>query len=349
MGAVKALALTGYGLDNVMPCDVPDPAPGPHEVMVSISAAALNRLDLWTLSGDLRIEHRFPHVLGGDGAGEIAAVGSEVKGMKPGQRVIVNPAISCGACEFCLAGEQSICTTFRMLGEHLPGTFAERTVVPVRNVFPAPENLSFAEAAALGVTYITAYRMLFTRGRLRPGEWILITGIGGGLAQSLLSLAQGIAGKIFVTSSSNEKITRAVELGADAGFNYNDEDVARAVRSATAKRGVDLVLDSAGGEVVDASLRALRKGGRAVLAGATSGGRAEIDVRRLFWNQLELIGSTMGSHADVSDMLRFVSGRGIKPPIDGSYPLERGREALAYLQTGEQFGKVVLEVDGPTT
>jgi NADPH:quinone reductase-like Zn-dependent oxidoreductase len=341
---MRAVALQGYGLDNVVVTDVADSRPGPGEVTVRVGAAALNRLDLWTLSGALKIEHDFPHVLGADAAGEIAEVGEGVRGLQPGLRVILNPALSCGACEFCRAGEQSLCTTFRMLGEHVTGTFAEAVTVPATNVFPFPEHLSTPEAAALGVTFTTAYRMLFARGRVRAGEWVLITGIGGGLAQSLLQLVRPMAGRVLVTSSSDDKISRAIEAGADAGVNYADEDVGRAVRRLTAKRGVDAVFDSAGGAALDPALRALRKGGRLVVAGATAGGRGEIDVRRLFWNQLEIIGSTMGSNADISDMLRTVTGMRLKPLIDRTFPLADARSALERLESGDHFGKIVLEV-----
>lgn len=340
---MKAVAIDGYGLDHVGVVDLPDPQPGPHEVVVGVRAAALNHLDLWTLDGALNVEHSFPHVLGADGAGEVEAVGAAVTGIKPGARVIVNPGISCGECEFCRAGEQSMCTTFRMLGEDVPGTFAQRIAVRVENVFPFPNHLSFPEAAALGVTFITAYRMLFNRGRFTPGEWVLITGIGGGLALSLFELARPVAGRVLVTSSSEDKIKRALERGADAGVNYAEEDVGKAVRHLTGRRGVDLVVDSAGGASLDAALRALRKGGRAVIAGATAGAKASIDVRRLFWNQLEVIGSTMGSISDTADMLRMVAGTGVRPVIDRTFPLEGARDALAYLQSGDHFGKIVLD------
>jgi NADPH:quinone reductase-like Zn-dependent oxidoreductase len=341
---MKAVALEGYGLDNVVVADVADVHPAPGDVTVAVSAAGLNRLDLWTMSGALKIEHHFPHVLGADATGEIAEVGDGVRGLRPGLRVILNPALSCGGCEFCRSGEQSLCTTFRMLGEHVPGTFAELVKVPASNVFPVPDHLSTAEAAALGVTFFTAYRMAFVRGRMRPGEWVLITGIGGGLAQSLFQLVRPVAGRVFVTSSSDDKIRRAIELGADDGVNYNDQDVGRAIRGLTAKRGVDAVLDSAGGTALDPSLRALRKGGRLVVAGATAGARGEIDVRRLFWNQLEVIGSTMGSNAEVSDLLRMVSGTRLRPLVDRTFPLADGRDALARLEQGNHFGKLVLEV-----
>ncbi|MGH2774225.1 MAG: zinc-binding dehydrogenase [Actinomycetota bacterium] len=341
---MKAIAINEYGLENVTVMDLPDPGPGRDEVVVRLRAAALNRLDLWTLTGALNIPHEFPHILGADGSGEIEAVGEDVGGLRPGMRAFVNPAIHCGACEFCRAGEQSLCTTFSMMGEHRDGTLAERVRLPATNVFPVPEHLSFGEAAALGTTAITAYRMLFTRARFKPGEWVLITGIGGGLAQSLFQLARPVAGRVYVTSSDNAKLDRALEMGADAGVNYKDEDVGKAIRARTGKRGVDLVADSAGGPALEQSLRALRKGGRVVNAGATASAKPEIDLRRVFWNQLSIIGSTMGSDSDVSDMLRLVAGAEIRPVIDRTFTLDEGAEALEYLDAGERFGKVVVEI-----
>lgn len=343
---MRALAIEdqqGVGSARVM--EVADPRPGRDEVVVSVRAAALNHLDLWTVSGSLDIPLEFPYVLGADGAGEIDAVGDGVAaGIKPGARVIVNPGVSCGRCERCRAGEQSECPRFRMLGEHLPGTIAEKVVVPAANVFPFPDHLSFEQAAALGVTFITAYRMLFTRGGLRPGEWVLVTGIGGGLALSLFQLAHPVAGRLFVTSSSDAKIRRAVEMGADDGINYKNEDVGKAVRALTGKRGVDLVVDSASGATLDASLRALTQGGRLVVAGATAGAEATFNARRLFWNQLSIVGSTMGSTSDVSNMLRAVAGSKLRPIIDRTYDLGNAPEALALLDSGEQFGKIVISV-----
>ena len=341
---LKAVAIGDYGLDNVGHIDVPDPAPGPGEIAIRVRAVGLNRLDLWTLSGTLPLELHFPHILGADASGEIALLGEGVQGPAPGTRVVVNPGISCGRCEFCRAGEQSQCTTFRMLGEHLPGTLAETIVVPAENVFPMPAHLSFAGAAALGTTFITAYRMLFTRARLDPGEWLLITGIGGGLALSLFQLARPIAGKVFVTSSSSDKIERAVKLGADDGVNYASDDVGKEIRRLTSKRGVDLVVDSASGPTADSLLRSLRKGGRLVVAGATAGPTGEIGWQRVFWNQLQIIGSTMGSVADVSNMLRLVAGSRLEPIIDSTYLFEDAAAALALLDSGDQFGKVVVEV-----
>jgi NADPH:quinone reductase-like Zn-dependent oxidoreductase len=344
---MRAVAITEQkGPESARLMDLADPRPGPGEVTVRMRAAALNHLDLWTMSGSLPIEIGFPFVIGADGAGEIAELGEGVRGPKPGTRVLVNPGISCGACERCRAGEQSECTTFRMLGEHLPGTLADLVPVPASNVFPIPEHLSFEEAAALGVTFMTAYRMLFTKGGLKPGEWVLVTGIGGGLALSLFQIARPVAGRVYVTSSARSKLERAAVLGADGGIDYKREDVGRAVRKLTGKRGVDIVVDSAGGSSLDGSLRSLRPGGRVVVAGATAGPTAGIDLRRLFWSQLSVIGSTMASHADVSDMLRSVAGTRLKPIIDEVYEMDDAPKALARLASGEQFGKLVVRVAG---
>lgn len=342
---MRALTIDGHGgLEHVSVREVPDPHPGSGEVTVKVAAAALNHLDLWTVSGSLGIPLEFPFVLGADGAGEIAEIGEGVPGLRSGTKVVVNPGISCRACELCRRGEQSECTTFRMLGEHLPGTAAGYVTVPATNVFPYPDHLEPSEAAALGVTYITAYRMLFTRGRMRPGEWVLITGIGGGLALALFDLARRVAGRIFVTSSSDAKLERALEDGAHAGVNYRADDVGKKIRSLTGKRGVDLVVDSAGGSALDGAMRSLRPGGRVVIVGATAGRKAEIDVRRLFWNQLEVLGSTMGSDVDVADMLRMVGGTSLRPRIDKVFSLEDGKEAVRYLESGEQYGKVVIDL-----
>ena len=342
---MRAVAIERYGSPDVARLvDLPTPAPAPGEVVVRVEAAALNHLDLWTSSGALGIDIAFPFVLGADGAGEIHALADGVQGLERGAAVLIDPALSCGACEFCRAGEESLCVSFRMLGEHVDGTFAGYVRVPRTNVHRFPTHLSFPEAAALGVTFITAYRMLFTQGEMRPGETVLITGIGGGLALSLLQLARPLASKVFVTSSSDDKLARSLELGADEGINYASEDVGAAVRRLTGKRGVDLVVDSAGGPSLDGSLRALSKGGRLVISGATAGREATIDLRRLFWNQLRVIGSTMGSRRDVAGMLQLVAGSEIRPIIDRVFPLEEAAGALAYLAAQEQFGKVVLSV-----
>lgn len=338
---MRALAIRSQGgVESASVMDVAEPTTGPGEVKVALRAAAFNHLDLWTVRGQLPFEISFPFVLGADGEGIVTETGDGVEGVAVRDRVIVDPALYCGDCEMCRAGDGPLCRSFEMLGEHRNGTMAEYVVVPARNVYPAPAHLTDEQAAALGVTFITAYRMLFTRGRLKPGESVLITGIGGGLALSLLQLAAPVAGRIFVTSSEKGKIERAKALGAHDGFDYTSDDVAKAVRAATGKRGVDLVVDSAGGPTIEASMRALRRGGRLVVAGATAGSSATIDVRRLFWNQIEILGSTMGTDSDVRAML--ANAGAFEPVIDSVYPLERAAEGLARLASGAQFGKLVV-------
>lgn len=341
---MRAVVIDEYGgPDRVSVQDLPEPEPGPGEVVVRVAAAALNRLDVWTLSGSLALPIEFPHILGADAAGEVEVLGEGVRGFRRGAKVMVNPGLSCGECELCRAGEQSECPNFKLLGEHVPGTFAEKIKVPAQNVFPFPSHLSWAEAASLGITFTTAYRMLYPQGHIRSGEWVLITGIGGGLALSLFQLARPVAGRIFVTSSSPDKLARAAELGADEGIDYTAEDVGKALRRLTGRRGVDAVFDSAGGASLDANLRCLRPGGRLVIAGVTSGPKAEIDLRRIFWSQLSVIGATMGSHRDVSDMLRAVAGGVVHPIVDRTFPSERASDAFSYLESQDRFGKVVLE------
>lgn len=344
--SMKAVVIDEYGgPEKISVEDLPEPRPGSGEVVVRVAAAALNRLDVWTLSGSLGLPIEFPHILGADAAGVIDEVGPGVRGLRKGAEVMVNPGLSCGECELCRAGEQSECPHFKILGEHVPGTFAEKIAVPAQNVFPFPSHLSWPEAASLGITFTTAYRMLFAQGRFLPGEWALITGIGGGLALSLLQLVRPVAGRVFVTSSSSHKLAGATDLGADEGIDYTAEDVGKAVRRLTGKRGVDAVFDSAGGASLDANLRCLRPGGRLVIAGVTGGPRTEIDLRRIFWSQLSIIGATMGSHRDVSDMLRAVAGSRLHPKVDRTFPFDAAPEAFAYLESQDRFGKVVLAFD----
>ncbi|MFN2526689.1 MAG: zinc-binding dehydrogenase [Actinomycetota bacterium] len=342
---MKAIAIRGYGgVEQVELVDLPEPEPGPDEVVVRLRAAALNHLDLWTLSGTLALTIQFPFTLGADGAGEVVATAASVRGVKVGANVLINPGISCRECEQCRAGEESRCVNFRLLGRHVPGTFAQFVRVPSTNVWPIPEHLSMAQAAALGVTFGTAYRNLFTVGRLMAGESLLITGIGGGLALSLFQLGRPIAEKLFVTSSSSKKLDRAAALGADAGINYKDEDVAAAVRALTDGRGVDLIVDAAGGDTIDTSLQCLRPGGRLVISGATAGAEGRFNLRRLFGQHFHIIGSTMASDRDFSEMLRELTARRIEPVIDRTFPLAEAADALAYLESQSQFGKVVLEI-----
>ncbi len=343
-----ALTLTAIGgLDQITLQDVPRPELGAaDDVRVRIHAAALNRLDLWVVGGLPGIRYQFPHILGADGAGVVESVGPGVTGFAPGDRVLINPGVSCGECEWCLAGEQPLCPAFGVLGEHRPGTLAEYVVVPARNLARVPDGLGWAEAAALPLATLTAWRMLVTRAALRPGETVLIWGIGGGVAQAALQVARLVGAEVFVTSSSDEKLARARALGADHLLNHAKVDVAREVRALTQRRGVDVVVDSVGEATWDQSLRALARKGRLVTCGGTTGPEVTTDVRKLFWYQWSILGSTMGSDAEFRAIVEL-AGRGrLRPPVDAVVPLERGREAFARLASGAQTGKIVIEVAG---
>jgi NADPH:quinone reductase-like Zn-dependent oxidoreductase len=261
--------------------------------------------------------------------------------------VIVNGGISDRTCEYCLAGEQSECVRFRMLGEHLPGTFAEYIVLPATNVRAIPPTIPMDVAAAYPLVTLTAWRMLVTKARVGPDDTVLIWGIGGGVALAALAIARARGARVWVTSSSDDKLAWAATRGADAGFNHATTDVAAAVRARTGKRGVDVIVDSVGAATWSQSLRALGRGGRLVTCGGTSGPMVETDVRRMFWNQWTLMGSTMGNDREF-DAITDALARGLvtPPPVDSVFPLEQGPAAYQRLAAGAQRGKIVLSIDG---
>jgi NADPH:quinone reductase-like Zn-dependent oxidoreductase len=342
---MRALYLAAHGgVERVLAGELPAPVPGPGEALVRLAAAAFNHLDLFVLGGIPGVTLEMPHVGGADGAGVIAALGAGVSGWREGDEVVLNPGLWCGGCEFCRRGEESLCVSFGLLGEHVPGTFAEYVTVPAANLGRRPDHLSWPEAAAFPLTFLTAWRMLTTRGRLQQGETVLIHGIGGGVALAALAIARRLGARVIVTSSAPEKLERARQLGADETVDYGREDVARAVRALTGKRGVDLVVETAGNATWMSSLRSAAKGGRIVTCGATTGPSPAEEVRLVFWNQLSILGSTMGSRHDWDGMLRAGSGWQLRPVVDSVMPLERGREGYERLARGGQFGKVVLQV-----
>ncbi|MGE5188661.1 MAG: zinc-binding dehydrogenase [Gemmatimonadota bacterium] len=343
---MKAAFLRGHGgPDNVLYGDVPEPSAGPGQVRVRVRAGALNHLDIFVRNGIPGISLSFPHVMGSDGAGTVESVGAGVAGVAPGDEVVLNPGISCGACEFCLRGEHSLCVTFHLIGEHVAGTFAEYAVVPAVNARPKPKGLSWEEAAAFPLTYLTAWRMLVTKARVRPGESLLVIGIGGGVSLAALQIAKALGLVVGVTSGSAEKLARARDLGADFGIDHSAGDFSREVRRLTAKRGVDIVLDSVGRATWKRSIASLARGGRLLTCGATTGPDPEEDIARIFWNQLTVYGSTMGTHAEFADMLRMVAAGRLRPVVDAVFPLRDAREALRRLEEKRQFGKIVLAVD----
>ena len=346
---MRALTISATGsLDNVeFRTDIaPPPVTAPGMVRLRMRAAPLNHLDLWTIRGLPGMAISAPWVIGADGMGVVTEVSDGVVSVRRGDRVVINPGLSCRACEYCRAGEQPLCVKFRVLGEHVRGTFADEIVVPAANVRAIPDHVSDAEASAFGLAAITAWRMLVTRAGVQAGDEVLIWGIGGGVAQAALLIAKSRGARVWVTSGSDAKLERARAMGADELINHTGIDVGREVRARTGKRGVNVVIDSVGAATWEQSLGALGRAGRLVTCGGTSGHDLHMDVRRLFWNQWTVMGSTMGSDADFEAALgELVAGR-LPLPVDSRFPLAQGREALAHLQSGAQFGKVVLQIEG---
>lgn len=346
---MRACVLTGTGgLQHLQLADLPAaPAPGPGEVRVALRAAALNHLDLFVAQGIAGIDYTFPKIVGADGAGVIDAVGAGVSGVRAGDRVMINPGVSCRQCEFCRRGEHSLCVTYKLLGEHLPGTLAESITIPAANVVAIPAltpALSWAEAAAFSLVTLTAWRMVVTRARLTAGEWMLVWGIGGGVSLAALRIAKLLGAKVIATSSSDEKLARARALGADVTLNHRTQQVAREVRALTGKRGVDVVVDTVGEKTWGDSLRALAKGGRLVTCGGTTGPNLLTDVRPLFWHQYTIMGSTMGNDAEYAEIVRRLGAGELRPIVDRVYPFGDAIAAYAYLERGEQMGKVAVTV-----
>ncbi len=316
----------------------------PDSVRVRIRAAALNRLDLWVLGGipGSRVQPGWP--LGSDGAGEVESVGSAVTGVRPGDRVVINPGVVDRACqcEYCRDGDQPLCLSYGILGEHLPGTLAEYVVVPEANVHVIPPSLPWDVAAAFPLATLTAWRMISTRARVSSGENVLIWGIGGGVALASLQCAKHLGASVWVTSGSDDKLERARAYGADHLLNHRQADLGKLIRSRTAKRGVNVVIDSVGEATWPQSLIALGRRGRLVTCGGTSGPMVQLDVRRMFWNQWTLMGSTMGNDEEFRTICELLREGKLLPPVDSVWSLDEVRAAYERLESGRQFGKVVV-------
>jgi NADPH:quinone reductase-like Zn-dependent oxidoreductase len=344
---MKSVHITSFGdIDKAVCADIPMPRPGHGEALIRVKAAALNHLDIWVIKGRPGLTLKGPHVLGSDCAGIVEAYGPGFEPLPVGSEVVVNPGVSCMSCEFCLRAQHSECPKFRILGFQLEGVYAEYALVPAVNIFPKPKNLSWEEAAALPLSHLTAWRMLFERAKLQASETVLIHGIGGGVGMAALQLC-GIAGaSAIVTSSSDDKLLRAKTFGAREGINYKStSDVAAAVRSATGGRGVDVVIDTTGAPTLPISMAAVRRGGRIVTCGVTGGAEGAINIQQLYWNHISFMGSTMGSMEDMRRLTHAAAAHNIKPLIDKVFPLHEAPAALARMKAGDQMGKIVLTVE----
>ena len=343
---MRALTISEHGGTEKLEfrADVAEPTPRAGEVRVRIHAAALNHLDVFTLAGLPGVTITAPWVMGADGAGVIDAAGADVTSVTVGDRVVINPGISDRTCEFCMRGEQSQCVRFRLLGEHLPGTLADYVVIPHQNVRRIPATISFETAAAYLLATLTAWRMLVTRAAVNSGDNVLIWGIGGGVAQAAMRIALMRGARVWVTSGSDEKLARARELGAHETINHRTTSVGREVRTRTRKRGVDVVVDSVGESTWNESLIALGRGGRLVTCGGTSGPMVQTDIRRLFWNQWTIMGSTMGNDSEFEAVVAELAEGRLPPVIDSVFNLADGRAAFERMAHAEQFGKIVIRI-----
>jgi NADPH:quinone reductase-like Zn-dependent oxidoreductase len=343
---MKAVVMEARGGPEVLKvAEVPTPEPGPKEVRIRVKAAALNHLDIWVRKGVASPKLPLPHILGADASGVVDAVGPGVTGFVPGDEVVVNPGLSCGHCERCLAGEDNLCPKYEILGEHRFGAYAEYLVVPEVNLLKKPPNLSFEEAAAIPLTFLTAWQMVVDKLLVRPGEDVLVMAAGSGVSVAAIQIAKLFGARVIATAGSEEKLRKAKELGADETVNYTHPDWPKEVRRLTGGKGADKVVDHTGALYFEGVIRATANGGRIAIAGASSGYEGTLPFAHVFFRQLSILGSTMGSKSRLFPILRFVEQGRLKPVVGQVLSLEEAAEGHRLLEERRVFGKVVLRVD----
>src|SRR5271167_1362982 len=343
---MKAMIFSEHGGPEVLRyTDVSDPQIGAGEVLVRVRACALNHLDLWVRRGLPGITIPMPHILGSDISGEVARVGSSVTNVKVGERVLLNPGISCGHCMHCLRGNDNFCREYTLFGYKVDGGYSEYVAAPAVNVVPMPTNLTFEEAAAVPLVFLTAWHMLITRARLQPGETVLVLAAGSGVGSAAIQIAKSTGARVIATAGSELKLQKAKELGADEVLLHTIPNFSRDVKRLTERRGVDVVVEHVGDATWHESLASLAVGGRLVTCGATTGYEGKIDLRYLFSRHISILGSYMGGKAELFSVLDLLAGGLVKPVIDTIMPLPGAAEAHARLEKREQFGKIVLKVE----
>jgi len=342
---MRAVVMRARGGPEVLEvAELPVPEPGPKEVRVRLKAAALNHLDVWVRKGVASPKLPLPHVLGADGSGVVDAVGPGVEGFAPGDEVVINPGLSCGRCERCLAGEDNLCPRYQILGEHRHGTYAEYVVLPEANLAPKPKNLSFEEAAAIPLTFLTAWQMVVDKLQVRPGEEVLVMAAGSGVSVAAIQIAKLFGARVIATAGSEDKLRRAKALGADETVNYTHPDWPKEVRRLTGGKGADKVVDHTGALYFEGVIKATANGGRIAIAGASSGYEGTLPFAHVFYRQLSILGSTMASKSRLFPILRFVEEGKLKPVVGQVLPLEAAAEGHRLLEERRVFGKVVLQV-----
>ncbi len=343
MSTMSAIVLREHGGPEVLRFEeIEKPEPGPGEVRVRVRAVAINHLDIWVRKGGPAFKLQYPHRLGSDIAGEIDAIGPGVT-LKVGTPCVVQPGVSCMRCAQCLAGDDNLCRWYKILGENTQGAYAQYAVVPEVNIAPYPGALTMPEAAASILPFLTAWQMVVHKARVQPGDTVLVQGGGSGVGTAAIQIAKLFGARVLTTASTADKLARAKALGADEGIYYTKDDFVAAARAATGKRGVDVVIEHVGGETFEKSIKAVRNGGRIVTCGATAGFHPAIDLRHIFFRQVEVLGSTMGRKADLLKVLDLISAGELKPVIHAVMPLERAGDAHRMLEERHAFGRVVLE------
>ncbi|MBI1796731.1 MAG: zinc-binding dehydrogenase [Candidatus Eisenbacteria bacterium] len=340
---MKAVVFDRFGGPDVLELrDVPDPTPRADEVVIDVRACGINHLDLWVRGGLRGLDPEMPHVLGNDIVGVAREVSGTVRHVKPGDKVLVLPTLSCGVCPQCMAGDDNLCRQYDVIGRRRNGGYAERVAVPGVNCLPYPENLDWPEAAAVPLVFLTAWHMLIGRARLRAGEDCLVIGAGSGVGSAAIQIARLHGARVIATAGSAAKLERARALGAHEVVNHTSEDVAARVRELTAKKGVEVAFEHVGGRVFEQAVAALARNGRLVTCGATADGAVSLDVNALFGKHLTLCGSWMGRRSELVEVLRFVRDGRLKPVVDSVMPLAEARRAHERIEAREHFGKVVL-------
>jgi NADPH:quinone reductase-like Zn-dependent oxidoreductase len=342
---MRAVVLEQHGGPEVLTLrDIPEPAPPPGWVKVRVRACALNHLDLWARRGLPGIRYPLPMILGNDVAGEVAELGPGVEGIESGAEIVVAPGVSCGRCEACALGDDNFCRQYKVLGNGLNGGYAEYVVVPAANLLPKPSRLSWAEAAALPLVFLTAWHMLVHKAGVRLGDDVLVLAAGSGVGVAGIQIAKLFGARVLAAASTDEKLAKARSLGADETINYRTHDFAAEARRLTDKKGVEIVFEHTGQDTWAKSILAVARGGRIVTCGATSGHDAMTDLRHVFSRQIRILGSYMGRRAELFEVLRWVERGRLEPVVDRVLPLAQAAEAHRVLEAREAFGKVVLEI-----
>ena len=342
---MKAVFYDEHGSTDVLQYDeFPDPEIGPDEVLVNIKAGGLNHLDVWTRRG-MPSPEELPHIPGSDGAGVVSEVGERVTRFEAGDRVVVDPGRYCGECEFCRKGEQSLCVDYKMIGEHVRGVHSEQAAVPEANLIELPESVDFVTAASAPLVFQTAWRMLITRAEIQQNDSVLVLGASGGVGHACVQIAANEGCEVWATASSEEKLDYARDCGADHLVNYEEEDFAEVIKDETDGRGVDVVVDHIGEATWDDSLSVAARGGTVVTCGATSGVTPETNIPKVFWKQLDILGSTMGTPGEMDDVMAKVFDGTFEPNVRAVLPMSEMARAHEMLEGREGFGSVVVVPD----